>query len=69
MATAGTGDALTGIVGALLARGLPAFDAARLATYVHGSAGDVAVAMVGAEGMIAGDLIDALPHAWREIAG
>lgn len=69
MATGGTGDALTGVVGALLARGLPAFDAARLGTYVHGGAGDMAVAMVGAEGMIAGDLIDALPHAWREIAG
>jgi ADP-dependent NAD(P)H-hydrate dehydratase / NAD(P)H-hydrate epimerase len=69
MATAGTGDALTGVVGALLARGLPAFDAARLATYVHGGAGDRAVERVGAEGMIAGDLIDALPLAWREIAG
>jgi len=69
MATGGTGDALTGILGALLARGLTAFDAARLATYVHGGAGDAAVAWAGVEGMIAGDLIDALPHAWREIAG
>jgi NAD(P)H-hydrate epimerase len=69
MATGGTGDALTGIAGALLARGLAPFDAARLATYVHGGAGDVAVASSGVEGMIAGDLIDALPHAWREIAG
>jgi NAD(P)H-hydrate epimerase len=69
MATGGMGDALTGIVGALLARGLPPFDAARLATYVHGGAGDAAVASRGLEGLIAGDLIDALPRAWREIAG
>jgi len=69
MATGGTGDALTGIAGALLARGLAPFDAARLATYVHGGAGDVAVASSGVEGMIAGDLVDALPHAWRDVAG
>ena len=69
MATGGTGDALTGILGALLARGLTAFDAARLATYVHGGAGDVAVASSGVEGMIAGDLVDALPQAWRDVAG
>jgi len=65
MATGGTGDALTGVIGALLARGLPGFDAARLGTYVHGAAGDLAADRQGAEGMIAGDLIDALPQAWR----
>jgi len=69
MATGGTGDALTGILGALLARGMAPFDAARLATYVHGGAGDAAVASRGVEGMIAGDLIDALPLVWRELAG
>jgi NAD(P)H-hydrate epimerase len=68
MATAGTGDALTGVVGALLARGLAGFDAARLGTYVHGAAGDLASESFGQDGMIAGDLIDALPAAWRTTA-
>ena len=67
MATGGTGDALTGIIGALLARGVAAFDAARLGTYVHGDAGDVAAARFGEVGLIAGDLIDALPEAWRRV--
>ncbi len=64
MATGGMGDALTGVVGALLARGLDGFDAARLGTYLHGAAGDLAAGRFGEEGLIAGDLIDALPDAW-----
>jgi len=69
MATGGTGDALTGIVGALLARGLSGFDAARLGTYVHGAAGDFAAERFGEDGLIASDLVDALPEAWRTLAG
>jgi NAD(P)H-hydrate epimerase len=68
MATGGTGDALTGIIGALLARGVSGIDAARLGTYVHGDAGDLAAARLGEDGLIAGDLIDALPEAWRRVA-
>jgi ADP-dependent NAD(P)H-hydrate dehydratase / NAD(P)H-hydrate epimerase len=68
MATGGTGDALTGILGALLARGMSGFDAARLGTYVHGAAGDLAAARIGEDGLIAGDLIEALPRAWSELA-
>jgi len=68
MAKGGTGDALTGIVGALLARRMDPFDAARLGTYVHGAAGDVAADRLGAEGMTAGDLIEALPEAWRALS-
>jgi NAD(P)H-hydrate epimerase len=68
MATGGTGDALTGILGALLARGMSGFDAARLGTYVHGAAGDLAAARFGEDGLIAGDLIDALPKAWSALA-
>jgi NAD(P)H-hydrate epimerase len=68
MATGGTGDALTGVLGALLARGLSGFDAARLGTYVHGDAGDLAAARLGEDGLIAGDVIDALPEAWRRLA-
>jgi len=65
MATGGMGDALTGIIGALLAKGLAAFDAGRLGTYVHGAAGDFVAARLGRDGLIAGDLIDALPRIWR----
>ena len=61
MASAGTGDVLTGIAGALLARGLSARDAGRLAAYLHGDAGDRAAARLGQEGMIAGDLILEIP--------
>ena len=68
MATGGTGDALTGILGALLARGLSGFDAARLGTYVHGAAGDLAAGRFGEDGLIAGDLIDALPQVLRMLA-
>lgn len=68
MATAGTGDALAGVVGALLARGVEAFDAARLGTYVHGAAGDLAAERFGEDGMIAGDLIEGLPEVWRSLA-
>jgi len=67
MATAGAGDALTGVIGALLARGLSGFDAARLGTYVHGAAGDFVAAHSGEDGLIAGDLVDALPEVWREL--
>ena len=69
LATGGTGDALTGIIGALLARGLDAFDAARLGTYVHGAAGDRAAAARGVDGLVAGDVIDALPDVWTILAG
>jgi NAD(P)H-hydrate epimerase len=60
MATAGSGDVLTGIVAAFLARGLDPFDAARLGVFVHGDAGDRAAARVGADAMIASDLLDDL---------
>lgn len=57
LATAGTGDVLAGVVGALAARGLPAFPAAAAGAWLHGRAADSA----GHEGLVAGDLIDALP--------
>jgi NAD(P)H-hydrate epimerase len=63
MASAGTGDVLTGAVGAFLARRSSAWDAARLAVYLHGEAGDRAASRLGEEGMIASDLIDELPAA------
>lgn len=66
MATGGTGDALTGIIGALLAQGYTATQAACLGAYLHGLAGDLAAAEKGEVGMIAGDLIEKIPDAIRK---
>jgi hydroxyethylthiazole kinase-like uncharacterized protein yjeF len=67
MASGGTGDVLTGIVGAMLARGLPAPDALVAAVYLHGSAGDLAAARLGEESLIASDLIESLPDAFAAL--
>jgi ADP-dependent NAD(P)H-hydrate dehydratase / NAD(P)H-hydrate epimerase len=67
MATGGTGDVLTGLIGALLAQGLTALDAARLGVYLHGLAGDLALAERGGHGLAAGDLITAFPAAWAAL--
>lgn len=64
MATAGSGDVLTGVIAALAAGGLEPFEAARLGTWVHGHAGDLAAAAQGQIGMIASDLIETLPAAF-----
>jgi NAD(P)H-hydrate epimerase len=65
MGSGGTGDVLCGMLGAFLAQGLDAVDAARLAVFAHGRAGDVAAAARGEAGMIAGDLLDAVPEVLR----
>jgi hydroxyethylthiazole kinase-like uncharacterized protein yjeF len=64
LATAGTGDVLTGVVSAMLAQGLDAFSAAAAGVWLHAQAGRVAARRVGAaEGVIASDVIGALPAA------
>lgn len=68
MATAGSGDVLTGIITALLARGYSQADACRLGMYLHGLAGDLAVKELGKESLIASDLIDYLPKAFMWLA-
>ncbi|MCI4354659.1 MAG: NAD(P)H-hydrate dehydratase [Thermoplasmata archaeon] len=65
MATGGTGDVLAGMGGALLARGADAWSAACAAVYLHGLAGDRAAARIGVEGLLAGDLCEALPETLR----
>jgi NAD(P)H-hydrate epimerase len=62
LATAGSGDVLCGIVGAILARGQSARDAARLGAWVHGAAADI-LATERAHGWTAGDIADAVPRA------
>ena len=64
MATGGVGDVLTGMIAALLGQKLPAFEAAQLGVYVHGLAGDIARDQNGEIGMIAGDVVDAIPDAF-----
>jgi NAD(P)H-hydrate epimerase len=63
LATAGTGDVLTGAIAARLAAGLDPLDAAVVAASVHGEAGDIAGARGGAEGVLASEVADALPLA------
>ena len=68
MATGGSGDVLTGLTAALLAGGLELFDAACLAVWAHGRAGDLAAKQLGQVSLIASDLLDFLPAAMRELA-
>ncbi len=67
MATAGSGDVLTGIITALLARGYKQYDACLLGMYLHGLAGDLAAREVGMECMVAGDIIKYLPQAFKQL--
>lgn len=66
MATAGTGDVLTGMIVGLLAQGLDPWDAACAGTYLHGLAGDLASAEQGLAGLTAGDVIERIPDALTE---
>jgi len=61
LASGGTGDVLTGLIGGFLAQGLPPWDAARLGVYLHGLAADFFVSQHGPRGLIAGDLLRLLP--------
>lgn len=65
MATGGTGDVLTGLTTALVCQQLSPFDAARTAVYLHGLAGDMAATELGEISLIARDLINYLPQAFK----
>jgi ADP-dependent NAD(P)H-hydrate dehydratase / NAD(P)H-hydrate epimerase len=69
MATGGTGDVLTGMMVGLLAQGLQSWQAACVATYLHGYAGDLAAAVRGQAGLIAGDVIEQIPNALKRVSG
>ena len=68
MATAGTGDVLAGLIGALVAQKLSPFAAAQLGVYLHGLAGDLARDAVGETSLTALDLIEYLPRAFMKHA-
>jgi NAD(P)H-hydrate epimerase len=61
LSTGGTGDVLSGAIGGLLAQGLSPYEAAVCGAFIHGMAGDAAASEIGMAGMIAGDVIRALP--------
>ena len=67
MATAGAGDVLTGVITALAGQGLGDFDAAAMGVYIHGLAGDIAADKFGETSLIATDIIDSLPEAFKKL--
>ncbi len=68
MATAGSGDVLTGLLAGLLAQGYPPRDAAHIGVFVHGLAGDLALDVIGSqESILASDLVDQIGHAFQHL--
>lgn len=67
MGTGGMGDVLSGVIAALMGRGISAFDAACLGVYSHGRAGDLLVESGMEFGYLASELADSLPEVWQEL--
>lgn len=65
MGTGGSGDVLSGVIAALIAQGLPVFDAAVVGTCLHGIAGDLCADRLSEEALIASDLLASLGAAWK----
>jgi len=68
MAAAGMGDVLTGMITALIGQGITTEDAAIAGTFLHGAAGDVVASLKGETGIIAGDIIEALPYLMKGLS-
>jgi NAD(P)H-hydrate epimerase len=68
LASGGTGDVLSGTIGALLAQGLGTFEAAQLGVYLHGMAGEAVRSRLGDSGLLASDLPPELPLARKRLA-
>lgn len=67
MATAGSGDVLTGMVAGLLGQSMHPNDACRLAVFLHGLAGDLAAETLGMHSLIASDIIESIPRAFLSL--
>ncbi len=67
LATAGTGDILSGVIAGFLAQGVDLFDAACIGVYIHGLAGEVLKEKIGTAGALAGDLLPLLPLVIKKI--
>lgn len=67
MATAGSGDVLTGIIASFIGQGIEVVDAAKLGVYLHGMAGDLAKGEYGEYGLIAEDILECIPKALKLI--
>lgn len=67
MASAGVGDVLTGMIGSFLAQGREPLEAANIGVYLHGLAGDLACQEKGEESLIASDILEKLPQAFRKV--
>ena len=67
MATAGSGDVLSGIIGSLIAQGLEVYEGARVGAFIHGLSGDYGVQDLGEFSLLASDIIDYLPNAIKAI--
>lgn len=69
LASGGTGDVLSGVIGGLLAQGVPPGPAARLGVFLHGTAGDIARDRLGDAGVLASDLPDSIPLVRKRLVG
>jgi hydroxyethylthiazole kinase-like uncharacterized protein yjeF len=69
LATAGSGDVLSGLIGAFLAAGAPPFDAAACGVAVHGAAGLLAAERIGSAGVMARDIAELVPEAIGQLRG
>ena len=69
LAAGGTGDVLTGLIGGLLAQGASPYRAARLAGFLHGTAGETARSRMGTAGVVATDLLRHIPSTISQLRG
>ena len=67
MATGGSGDVLAGMIATLLSQGMVPAVAAACTVWLHGRAGDIAVGTRGNAGLLAGDIVEAIPAALKSI--
>ena len=67
MASAGSGDVLTGVIAALIGQGLPIFEASQFAVRAHGLSGDIAAQALTQLSMTANDMVEFLPKAWLQL--